>query len=255
MRFFLLLLTITLFSLPACRSKIKQQEDSVYSRHLQRHVGLTIITTPMPKDKEEMNLLLFNGGKDMLGAVRAKKIIDSLYKKELIQPLTLVAFDANEKDYGLQGTGSDESNQHQKLNDFVTDELYPFTKKRVVIRKFNSVAFCGFGRSALSAFDIAWNNDEKIQKAGMFYPNFRESAQMNDSLVIETIRASRKRPNLGIWLTDEANDPADLMFKEVIAGKKSVTDFKVMDDPTLSNSKAVPQVNNFADFLVWAFPK
>ncbi len=254
MRIFLLVLTITL-GFTGCRSKIKQQEDSIYSRHLQRHVALTIITTPMPKDKEEMNLLLFNGGKDMRDAVRAKKIIDSLYKKKLIQPLTLVAFDANEKDYGLQETGTDESNQHQKLNDFVTDELYPFIKKRVVIRKFNSVAICGFGRSALSAFDIAWNNDEKIQKAGMFYPNFRESAQMSDNPVIETIRASRKRPNLGIWLADAANDPADLMFKEVIAGKKTVADFRVTDDPTISNSKTMLQVNNFADFLIWAFPK
>ena len=254
MRNFLLILTIVSLSFPSCRSKIKQQEDSIYSRHLQRQMALTIITTPMPKNKEEMNLLLFNSGKGMLEAVRAKKIIDSLYKKNLIQPLTLVAFDGNQKDYGLQETGSDESNQHQKFNDFVTDELYPFTKKNVVIRKFNSVAICGFGRSAVSAFDIAWNNDEKIQKAGMFLPEFAESSEMNDSLVIETIRSSRKKPNLNIWLSDAGNFPDELMFKEVMDGKKSVSNFSVTDDATISNRNNA-QVNNFTDFLIWAFPK
>ena len=40
----------------ACKSRIKQQDDKLYSRHLQKKVSLTIITTPMPDNKEEMKL-------------------------------------------------------------------------------------------------------------------------------------------------------------------------------------------------------
>ena len=51
------------FCICACKSTIKQQKDELYSRHLQRQVELTIITTAMPDKKEEMNLLLFNDSK------------------------------------------------------------------------------------------------------------------------------------------------------------------------------------------------
>lgn len=162
------LLTISLLFIFGCRSKVKQLQDSVYSRHLQRHVPLEIITTPMPDNKEEMNLLLFNSA-DKLEEVRAKAIIDSLYKKKLIQPLVLVAFEGKAGDYGLEESDAPEAKQYKKFDDFVINELYPYIKKKVVIRKFNSVAICGFGESSVSAFDIAYGNDEKIQSAGLFY--------------------------------------------------------------------------------------
>ncbi|MBK6635439.1 MAG: hypothetical protein IPG38_15040 [Chitinophagaceae bacterium] len=73
----LLLLVFT-----ACRSrhKINQQSDEIYSRHLQRQVKLTIINTPMPDDKTELNLLILNDGQDM-EKLGVKETLDSLYKK------------------------------------------------------------------------------------------------------------------------------------------------------------------------------
>ena len=58
----LILLLAAAFTLSSCKKKIKQQEDEIYSRHLQEHIKLTIITTPMPDDKGKMNLLLVNDG-------------------------------------------------------------------------------------------------------------------------------------------------------------------------------------------------
>jgi enterochelin esterase-like enzyme len=239
-------------ALGACKSSVKERGDEVYSRHLQRHIPLTIITTPMPSDKEKMNLLLFNGDTE-LKSIGAKKIIDSLYKKKLIQPLVLVAWEGKKGDYGLEETQTADGKQHKKFNEFVSGELYPFIKKKVVIRKFNAVAICGFNEGALSAFDIAWNNDEKIQMAGIFYPAFAESKMMNDSMVIATIKDSRKRPALKLWLTISEGSVAEEMFRTVIKNKSSISEFKIVDNRESEKQVTMP-VNNFAAFLLWAFP-
>ncbi len=225
----------------------------MYSRHLQRHVPLTIITTALPDNKEEMNLLLFND-KTHIEEIRVKKILDSLYKKKLIQPVIIVAFDGKNNDYGMEETEMPEAKQHKKFNDFVIDELYPYIKKKVAIRKFNSVAICGFYRSALSSFDIAWNNDEKIQKAGLFYPDFYESENMKDSAIIAQIQLLRKRPDLKLWFTytllENINANA---FKKVIDSKKSISEFYIKESDR--NLKREPAIENFADFMIWAFGK
>ena len=241
---FLLFIGATLIS---CKSSIKQQADSVYSRHLQRHVPLTIITTAMPKKKEEMNLLLFNNPA-LLEDVRAKKIIDSLFKEKLIQPLTLVAFEGKNGDYGLEETTSANTKQFKKFNEFVIGELYPFIKKKVVIRKFNSVAICGFEETALSAFDIAWNHDDKIQKVGMFLPTIRR----NDTTTFEIIKSLRKRPDIKIWITDNGNyDSSIIKMHELISNKNNTTKAVLINAPSSYNLTKY----NFAAFLIWAFPK
>ena len=228
-----------------CKSSIKQQDDSVYSRHLQRHVALTIITTPMPNKKEEMNLLLFNK-REFLESVRAKRIIDSLFKKKLIQPLVLVAFDGKNEDYGLEETEIKAAKQYKQFNDFVTRELYPFVKKKVVIRKFNSVAICGFGETALSAFDVAWNNDEKVGMVGMFDPALGTSA---DNSILQTIDELRKRPNLRLWIAADQADSSSLFFKKIMDSRKSITEC------SLIASNEIRKDSDFAAFLLWAFPK
>jgi hypothetical protein len=97
-----LTLVLLLISAFGCKSKIKQQDDDIYSRHLQRHVKLTIISTPMPDDKNDLNLLILNDGQEM-GQFRVKEILDSLYKKKLIKPLLIVAVHAGDrmKEYGV----------------------------------------------------------------------------------------------------------------------------------------------------------
>ncbi len=231
----------------SCKSSTIEKTDSVYSRHLQRHVALTVIATSMPNKKEEMNLLLFNNS-HLLETIHAKKIIDSLFKKKLIQPLTLVAFEGRKGDYGLEEINIAAAKQYKKFNEFVIGELYPFIKKKVIIRKFNSVAICGFEKTALSSFDIAWNNDDKIQKAGLFLPLFNEDAQ----ITFETIKSLRKRPNIKFWITDNNNDSTITKLHEIISNKNNSTTSSLITAPSTSNEL---QQYNFAEFLLWAFPK
>ncbi len=115
------------FVLPGCKKKIKQQEDELYSRHLQEHIKLTIITTPLPDDKGGMNLLLLNDGQDA-DQLRVKKTVDSLYTKKLIQPLLVVAIHSRNRneDYGVAGYPDfqNRGNKADKYADFIDDELY-----------------------------------------------------------------------------------------------------------------------------------
>ena len=75
---YILISAVTFLS--ACGPKVKETSDSIYSRHLQKHIDLDIISTPVPKDKKTFNLLLLNDGQD-IAKLRAKNIVDSLYKK------------------------------------------------------------------------------------------------------------------------------------------------------------------------------
>jgi enterochelin esterase-like enzyme len=249
---FLLIASIFIFS---CKSSVKQKEDSVYSRHMQRKVPITIINTKMPDKKEDMNLLLFSNS-SLLEQVRAKKIIDSLVKDKLIQPLILVAFEGNESDYGIEESNTPEAKKYKKFNEFVVDELLPYIKKHAVIRKFNSVAICGFQNSAISAFGIAWNNDEKIQKIGMFSPTFSMDATNNDDATYQLLQTSRKRPKLIIFVAANGLDSSEIKFKTILDSKASITDCTLLQ-PNLSEAemKTKPTMRNFAEFLVWAFQR
>ena len=245
----LLISLIILLSLCACKSTIKQQKDTLYSRHLQRQVELTIITTAMPDKKENINLLLFNDNK-WLEETRAKEIIDSLYKKKQIQPLLLVAFSGLEKEYGLQEIDEAEAKQYKKYNDFIINELYHFVKKKATVRKFKVVGICGFGKSAISAFDVAWNNDEKVGLVGMFYTDFNFTASMKDSLVITSIYNLRKRPVLKIWMTANQADTTSLKFKKIMDAKKSIGECTLVTN----NMNDLKSAEIFAAFLLWAYP-
>ena len=128
--------------LTSCHKKIKQQEDEIYSRHLQEHIKLTIISTPMPDDKKEMNLLLLNDGQDV-DKLRVREITDSLYKKKLIEPLLIVAIHAGNRmqDYGVGGFADYANNgsRADKYDAFIADELYAFAKKKAGVRKFRLI--------------------------------------------------------------------------------------------------------------------
>ena len=234
------------FFIFSCKSTVKEQKDKVYSRHLQRYVDLTIVTTAMPDKKENMNLLLFNDSK-YLEKTRAKEIIDSLYKKKKIQLLLLVGMSGQQSDYGLEETDNSKAKQYKKYNEFVVNELYPFIKKKTVIRKFNAIAICGFGSAAISSFDIAWNNDEKIGMVGMFEPSF--TSTKSDSAILQTITRLRKRPNLKIWIAADQADSSTLLFKNMMDNKKSITEC------SLIASNEVGADIDFTAFLLWAFPK
>ena len=261
-------MVVALF-LPGCKTAVKQQEDKIYSRHLQRHVDLTIINTAMPGDKSDINLLLFNNGHELKNT-GAKQIIDSLNSKNRLQPLVLVAINANEKDeLGISeltyagATGS----KAAKYNRFVINELYPFIKKKTGVRKFRSVVICGYSLGGVSAFDIAWGNADKIDKAGIFSVNLdyarQNPAGIADSvnIVLQKIKASRKRPKLQYWFYAGENGDSSI-FKNSraligIIDKKNtgtMADIQFLSEKGGANNTAAWR-HYFAAFLLWAFGK
>jgi len=273
----LLLLLIT-----SCKSKIKQQDDELYSRHLQRHVKLTIITTPMPDDKNELNLLLLNDGQDM-GQFRVKEIVDSLYGKDLIKPLLIVGVHAGDrmKEYGVAGYPDfmSRGDKAEYYDAFINDELYPYAKKKATVRKFKSVVMAGCSLGGLSAFDIAWNHADKIDKAGVFSGSFwwrdkdDKAADYSDDknrIIFNKLKASRKKPGLKYWFyagekEEEGDRDKDGVIDVVDDTKDLIGLIKsknvcLPDDITLSEdatgkhdfqwwSKQLPA------FLIWAFGK
>jgi enterochelin esterase-like enzyme len=188
--------------------RTKQQEDELYSRHLQRQVKLTIINTPVPNNKSEINLVVFNDGQE-LGKMEMKKIVDSLYKEEKIEPVVIVGIHAGKRllEFGVTekktANGAGEKADH--YDSFLNNELYPYAKKNAGVRKFKSVTIAGFGAGALSALDIAWNHADKISKVGLFSGAFsrKETNIATDTtftgIMYDKIKSSRKRPKTEFW--------------------------------------------------------
>ena len=268
------------FITTGCKSNIKQQEDKLYSRHLQQHVALSIISTPVPDDKSSMNLLLLNDGQD-IEPLGIREIADSLYKKKLIQPLVIVAIHPGNRleEYGVSGLPDYNNNglKADKYASFIDNELYPFVKKKAGVRKFKSVVIAGCSLGGLSAFDIAWDNADKIDKVGVFSGSFwwrdKDAAAPGYSdetnrIMLNKIRSSRKRPKLQYWLytgaaeensdrdkdgiSDVVDDTRDLV--EIIRNKKicAPDDIIYIESPNgkhdyTSWKKALPA------FLIWAF--
>lgn len=271
-----------MFTGPGCKSKIKQQDDELYSRHLQRHVKLTIISTPLPDDKNDMNLLILNDGQD-IAQFRVREIVDSLYSKNLIKPLLIVGIHAGDrmKELGVAGY-TDYLNRGEKADHydaFVNNELYPFAKKNATLRKFKSVAIAGCSMGGLSAFDIAWNRADKIDKVAVFSGSFwwrdkdDKAADYSDEknrIMLNKLKASRKKPGLKYWfyagdkeeegdrdkdgiidVVDDTKDlislinsknvclPDDIRFTEDVNGKHDYSSW----------SSQLPA------FLIWAFGK
>ena len=277
-----LTLVLSLISAIGCKSKIKQQDDELYSRHLQRQVKLTIITTPMPDDKTEMNLLILNDGQD-IGQFRVKEIVDSLYKKSKIKPLLIVGVHAGDrmKEYGVAENPDflKRGDKADSYDAFINNELYPFAKKNATVRKFKTVAITGCSQGGLSAFDIAWNHADKIDKVGVFSGSFwwrdkdDKAADYTDEknrIMLNKIRSSKKKPVLQYWfyaggkeeegdrdkdgIIDVVDDTKDLVT--IIKGKNICLpeDIRFVQDAYGKHeyeswSKQLPA------FLVWAFGK
>ncbi|HEX3080060.1 MAG TPA: alpha/beta hydrolase-fold protein, partial [Puia sp.] len=183
----------------------------MYSRHLQRNVKLHILHTPPPSDRSLFNLLILNDGQD-LDKLRVKETMDSLYKAGKILPLVIIGVEAGDRmqEYGVTDKPDylNRGGRATFYDAFINNELYPYAKKQSGVRKFQSFVIAGCSMGGLSAFDIAWNHPDKINKVGVFSGSFwwRDKASEDSSysdeknrIMYSKLKASRKKPGLQYW--------------------------------------------------------
>jgi enterochelin esterase-like enzyme len=260
--------------------QVKQTDDSLYSKHLQRNVKLHILNTPPPSDRSLYNLLILNDGQD-LNKLRVKESMDSLFKAGKLLPLIVIGVEAGDRmqeygvtdkpDYLYRGTKA------TLYDAFIINELYPYAKKESGVRKFQSVAIAGCSMGGLSAFDIAWNHPDKISKVGVFSGSFwwRDKTSDDSSysdeknrIMYSKLKASRKKPGLQYWFyagaAEEKGDRDKDGIIDVIDDTKDIITLlekkNIVAAEGLVYKESATGVHNysswsevFPEFLVWAF--
>ncbi len=278
----LLLLISVWISFSACGKKIRELHDSVYSRHLQRSVELSIYSSPLPDDRSALHLLILNDGQDSK-SLRVAETLRELVKADKIEPLLVVAVHAGDRnrEYGVAGRPDfqQRGDKADHYADFIDRELYPFIKKKAGVRSFRSVAIAGCSLGGLSAFDIAWNHADKIDKVGVLSGAFwwRDKdvsdstyADSRNRILLAAVQSSRKRPKLRYWLyagaaeensdrdgdgiTDVADDTRDLAA--LLQAKKICPPQDIVYTESATGKHDYESWSRvFPDFLVWAFGK
>jgi enterochelin esterase-like enzyme len=278
----LLPLVLIVVLLSGCRQKTRAQEEKLYSRHLQAHIKLTVISTPLPDDRKGIHLILMNDGQDAT-SLRLQKTTDSLYRKGMIQPVLVVAIHPNNRisEYGIAGYPDLENrgNRADKYGNFIINELLPHIKKQSDVRKFSSVTLMGCSQGGLSAFDIAWNNADKIDRVAVLSGSFwwrdkkPEDPSYSDAvnrITHRMVQSSRKRPSLGYWfyagtaeetgdrdkdgvidVIDDTQDLIDLINKKNLQLKEPVVFRKVEGGKHNTDNWA----SILPEFMVWAIGK
>jgi predicted alpha/beta superfamily hydrolase len=269
-----------IFMLCAC-NQIKQTDDNLYSRHLQRNVKLHILHTPPPSDRSLYNLLILNDGQDM-DSLRVKETMDSLYKAGKILPLVIIGVEAGDrmKEFGVTDKPDylGRGNKANFYDAFINNELYPYAKKKSGVRKFQTVVISGCSLGGLSAFDIAWNHPDKISKVGVFSGSFwwRDKASEDSSyadeknrILYSKLKASRKKPGLQYWFyagaAEEKGDRDHDSVIDVIDDTKDIISLlekkNIVPADGIVYTESSTGVHNYSSwsavfpkFLVWAFP-
>lgn len=265
-----------------CKNKVKLTADTIYSRHLQRHVTLSILNTPLPDQRALFNLLILNDGENF-NQLKVQETTDSLNRKNLIAPLVIVGIHSGNRmqEYGVAGFPDYQKNgaDAKKYAAFVADELLPFVRKRSGVRKFASVIVAGCSLGGLSAFDIAWNNADKFDKVGVFSGSFwwRDKdvstpgyTDETDRIMLKVVRQSRKKPHLKYWfyaggmeeegdrdhddVIDVIDDTRDLIG--IIKSKNvAAADDIVYKEVKEGRHDYASWSRAFPDFLIWAAGK
>lgn len=253
----------------------------IKSIFLKREVELEIFCPDNLLGNERVNLLLINDGQD-LAQMDMEGMLGSLYERWIIEPTVVIGVKANTDrvlEYGVADR-LDFKKRGAKANaytQFIIKEVIPYVQSEVPVTINGKRAFAGFSLGGVSAFDIAWNNDNYFDAVGVFSGSFwwrkkdlSAGYTDDDRIVHEMIRDTKTNPAVKFWLmtgtADEIADrnhnfiidsiddtidvvkelmkkgyqrPNDVFYYEMVGGKHDV--------PTWA--KAMPK------FLEWAFGK
>jgi len=248
---FLIVLGVVMFT--SCHSKIKERSEEIYSRHLQKHITLTIISTPPPSNKSDFNLLLLNNGFDQDGTT---KITDSLYRKKDIKALLIVAIKPfnPQQEFGVEGVtdGKNKGSLASKYSNFIVNELLPYIKKKAAIRSFKSITIAGAGDGGISAFDIAWDNWQKFDKVGVLQDFSNAGRRTDFSVITNKIAKSRKKPKLQFWIEeDKVRNESNKQDSSGINNLIETLRIKNVDQSSVNIQAPLNSHQSLVDFLLW----
>jgi enterochelin esterase-like enzyme len=189
----------------------------IKSAYLKRTVELDMYSPGQLLGNERVNLLLLNDGQD-LEQMDITGTLNLLYEKWKIEPTIVVGIKAGEErvfEYGVAGKPDfkKRGNKAQAYTDFILKELIPFVQSEVEVPINGKRAFAGFSLGGLTAFDIAWNNDNDFDVVGVFSGSFwwrkkdlNAGYTDDDRILHEMIRETKNKPDLKFWLMTGTND-------------------------------------------------
>lgn len=258
---------------------ITEKNINISSALLKREVTCTLLMPDENELAEPLSLLLLNDGQE-LENLELKQTLEQLYSSNRIKPILVVAIHAGEErlqEYGIAGKPDFKKRgaKADSYTQFIKTELLPAIALETGIDEFESTAFAGFSLGGLSAFDIAWNNADVFDKAGVFSGSFWWRSKDlikgytdNDRIMHSVIRNTASKPDIKFWLQtgtkDETTDrnkngiidaiddtidlikeleakgfnrPADIQYVEVVGGTHDTATWGRM----------------MSKFLVWAF--
>ena len=151
----------------------KEKIAGVYSKLLDRVVDVELLLPPKsgPSGKK-YPLLILNDGQDN-EAVKIKDILEDLTQQDLIQEIVVAGVVAGDRlnEYGVAARRDylKRGNRAKNYSKYIVDELVPYLIYQYPVEPLaDHHAIAGYSMGGLSALDIAWNNPNVFQKAGVF---------------------------------------------------------------------------------------
>jgi enterochelin esterase-like enzyme len=201
--------------------EVIRTKNVIKSNSLKREVELEIFTPDNLLGNETLNLLILNDGQDAEG-LDLENTLNALYRTHKIEPLVVVAVKASKdrvQEYGVAGVPdfAGRGSLAPAYTDFVINELLPFIQGEVEMPINGKRAFAGCSLGGLTAFDIAWNNDNYFDAVGVFSGSFwwrkkdlKDGYTDEDRILHQMIKQTNGRPELKFWLmTGTADETAD----------------------------------------------
>jgi enterochelin esterase family protein len=190
---------------------------NIQSTYLNREVTCTLLLPDEFAGIEPLNLLLLNDGQEAKN-LNLTDTIQELYNTNRIKPVAVVAINCGEEriqEYGTAGF-PDFKKRGAKADlytQFIMEELIPEIKKQLGMEVFGTVAFAGFSLGGLSALDIAWNNPNVFDMAGVFSgslwwrsKDLTKGYTDDDRIMHRIVRETESKPELKFWLQTGTKD-------------------------------------------------
>jgi enterochelin esterase-like enzyme len=199
---------------PTVISRVIHQLQSVC---LQRTVELEFFYPDGLADPETLNLLLLNDGQDADG-LQLTETLSTLLTGKKIEPLLVVAIKASAarvQEYGIAGNPdyAGRGALAGQYSAFIAKELLPYITQEMNNPVKGKYVIAGCSLGGLTAFDIAWNNADLFDAAGVFSGSFwwrRKNLTDNytdeDRIMHRVIRDGIYRPGLKFWLMAGTED-------------------------------------------------